>query len=142
MIGGGWLISLSAMIRSGMILNQALQSMRAASTKNPWLADRLTRIIGQLQLGKNLGRAMEGAQTGFPDPEIVDDLVIYSDMPNFSEVLYRIGQQWVEDGVEAVETQAMILNQVLFVVMAIVVGWFCFGVMEIQNQISSQLGSF
>lgn len=141
MVGGGWLISLSALIHSGMILTQALHSMRSASVNNPWLADRLGRIIGQMQMGKNLGRAMEGAETGFPDPEIVDDLVTYSDMPEFSDVLHRIGQQWIKDGIAAVELQSMAMNGVLFVVMSAIVGWFSYGVMDIQNQISAQMGA-
>ena len=140
-VGGGWLMSLAALLNSGTTLIDAMQSMRQAArdpkTGNPWLLERLSRTVYHINQGLNLGRALEATKTHFPDQEIVEDLVFYSDMPEFDRVLLQIGQDWVSDGVAKVQIQARILKTLAIMFASVLVGFLFVGFFEMQAQLSS-----
>ena len=134
LVGGSWMVSLSAMIKSGVTLTAAMKQMRDSS--NPWLAERLNDTLYHISSGKNLGSALDAAGHNFPDREIIDDLMIYADLSDFDEVLSRIGRSWVSEGLRKVEEQSSLLNNTLRLIVGAVVGWFAYSTVVLQNQLS------
>lgn len=138
--GGGWMLSLSALIQSGVIMREALQMMR--ETSSPWMDERLRMTSYLLRSGKSLGVALSETGLEFPDRDLIDDLVVYSEFPDFDAVLYKIAKEWMSEGLEAVQVQASALNQITMIILGIVVAWFSYGTVEIQTQIGSHFSSF
>jgi|UPI000564A17B type II secretory pathway component PulF len=136
-VGSGFLVSLSALLRAGVQLQEAI--MQARKYASPYLEIRLSAILLGIRKGRMLGDALDEAQYHFPDREIIDDLITYSSLPNFDTVLYTYGQQWMTEGIKAVRHQASILQGLAFLVMASVIGWLVTGVMEIQQQLGAAL---
>lgn len=137
LIGSGWIMSLASLIKSGETVLGSLQKMQRVSRKNKWLHDRLGRTIFYYNTGLNLGEALEATKTDFPDGEIVDDLVIYSDMEGFDEILYSIGKEWTQTGLEKIRQQAALLNTGAIMLIGLVLGWFTYAVVSIQMSMGS-----
>jgi type II secretory pathway component PulF len=133
-VGGGWMLSLAALVKSGTTISVALNQLRASA--DPWLYERITSLMHEINKGKNLGVALEATGYNFPDKGIIDDFTSYSELPNFDDVLYREGKNWVTEGVAQIEKQAFALKSTMSVVMGVVMMWFAYGTMDIQNQIS------
>jgi len=145
LMGGGWILSFSSLVKSGESIMDSVKNMRrlAASgkTKNRWLNERLTAAIYYLSQGKNIGQALDLSGYKFPDEEIVVDLVSYSDQPNFDETLYQLGQEWIDEGMESFQKQSKILNSMAFMAIGGVVGWFVMGLFQLYGQIGDSFGS-
>jgi type II secretory pathway component PulF len=136
-VGAGFLVSLSALLRSGVKLQDAItESMKYSS---PYLSVRLSSILLGIRKGRMLGDALDESQYLFPDREIIDDLIVYSSLPGFDKVLYNYGQEWMKEGIKSVQSQAAILKGVAFIVMASVIAWLVTGVMQIQQQLGSAM---
>lgn len=133
LIGGGWLISLSALIKSGVTLTEAVEQLKVGAS--PWLYERLERTLVYMRAGKNLGLALEATKYEFPDMEIVDDLVSYSELPNFDTILYNLGRSWIEHGLEKIQEQAAVMSVVGRLIVGVFIIWFSYGTIQIQNQI-------
>lgn len=142
-VAGGWLLSLSSLVRAGVKVVDAIREMRKAARVqrggNPWLCERMSRTLRHLEDGKLLGDALDAAGMGFPDPVLVDDLVVYSRLPGFENNLYRIGQEWLDEGLREVKRNAGILNAVSMLLMGCVAAWFALSVVNVQMQIGAHL---
>ncbi len=136
-VGSSFLVSLAAMLRGGIMLNTSILQIK--SFASPYLALRLQAILVGINKGEGLGGAMYSAKYEFPDRTIVDDLVTYSSLPNFAEVLDKFGQLWMIKGVEAVKKQAQVMKGFASLMMAVVIGWLVFGVMQVQQQIAAAI---
>lgn len=137
LVGSGWVMSLASLIKSGETVLNALHKMQRISRNNKWLYDRLNKTIFFYNTGLNLGEALEATKTGFPDREIVDDLVIYADMEGFDEILYSIGKEWADTGLEKIKQQAAILNTGAILMVGVILGWFTYAVVSIQMSMGS-----
>lgn len=137
LVGSSFLVSLSALLRAGVQLQDALgQTIKFA---NPYLAVRITGILTEISKGRTFGDALDAARYEFPDKEIIDDLITYSTLPNFDKILYEYGQEWMTEGVESVKAQAAILQSVAVMFMSGVIIWLVLGVMQIQQQLGAAL---
>ena len=136
-VGSSFLVSLAAMIRGGVMLHTAIIQMKVYAS--PYLAIRLQAILVGINKGEGLGGAMDSSHYEFPDKAIVDDLVTYSTLSNFAEVLDRLGQLWMTEGIVAVKKQAQIMKGFASLLMAFVIGWLVFSVMQIQQQIGAAI---
>lgn len=139
-VGSGFLVSLSSLLRAGIKLEDAIsQTIQYA---DPYLAIRLKAILTESQKGRSFGDALDATQFNFPDREIIDDLITYSSLPNFDQILYSYGQEWMKDGIETVEEQAVILEGFAFLMMASAIGWLVTGIMQMQEQIAAAIQQF
>jgi type II secretory pathway component PulF len=109
----------------------------AAKGHNRWLHDRLSKTIFYFSSGYNLGQALEATGTDFPDRELVDDLVIYSELSGFDRILYGLGREWVDNGMERIKQQSSVLNTAAIVFIGAVLGWFTYAVVSIQMSMGS-----
>jgi len=133
-VGTSWLFALATLLANGVTQAECIESMyRASVRKNPWLADRLKKVSYNLKGGSSLGPALAATGTEFPDPEIIEDLLIYSELDNFDVALFNIGRQWVDSGLEKMELQAAILSGTIRNIVYAIIAWFAFGTIQIMN---------
>lgn len=75
-----------------------------------------------------------------PDPEIINDLKIYSELDNFEEALENLANEWLDESVYLIENKASILNMIAILTVAGIIAWAVMGTFEMQDQITSSMG--
>ena len=138
-IGVSWLLALSALVRAGMPVSRAVQSLMSEDS-TPYLKHRLNRALMFIRNGDNLGEALYHTRLGFPDEEIVGDLRIYSELDNFQESLENLANGWLENSIRTIGKQAEILNAIAILMIAGVIGWVVWGTFVMQDQMVSGMG--
>jgi type II secretory pathway component PulF len=142
--GAGWLLSLSAMLRCGTTLHSSIaqiKQMAGGKKGNPWLFERMDLTLWGINNGLNIGDSLDRTKTGFPDQEIIDDLIVYSDLQNFDDTLHKLGAQFIDSGLKKIDEQAKILNTAVKIFFGLTVAMFAFGIMAVQMQITEYFNS-
>lgn len=137
-VGITWLLALSALVKGGVPVSIALQSLRKDSS--PYLKERIDKTLSFVKNGDNLGQSLMKTGLNFPDKEIISDLKIYSELDNFEEALEKLANDWLEESVYMIEQKASILNMVALLSVSGVIAWAVFGVFEMQEQITDSMG--
>jgi type II secretory pathway component PulF len=135
--GSSWLISLASMMEAGMRLEDALTALRRNAT--PWLQTRIDSALRGIRAGHNLGDALLMSGYKFPDPEIIDDLGVYSSMSGFSEALNIVGNEWMEESVNRVNSIMGVIFVVGICVVGGLIGFMVGGMFAMQVQLQSIL---
>ncbi len=137
-MGITWLLALSALVKGGVPVSVALQSLRRDS--NPYLRERIDKTMIYIKNGDNLGQSLMKTGLNFPDKEIISDLKIYSELDNFEDALEKLANDWLEESVYMIEQKASILNMAALLAVSGVIAWAVFGVFEMQEQITDAMG--
>lgn len=137
-VGITWLLALSALIKGGLPVSVALQSLKRDAS--PYLKERIDHTLKFVKNGDNLGQALNKTGFEFPDKEIIADLKIYAELDNFEEALESLANNWLEESVYMIEQKAEILNAVAILCVAAIIAWSVFGVFDMQDQITSAMG--
>jgi len=133
--GAAWLISLSALIKSGVRLEQALQKLSHNSGK--WMRNRIAASLAGMRAGLPLGDALDRSGYNFPDAEIIDDLQVYAKLSGFDEALSILGKEWIAEGVERIKKQMRVLNSIAILFVAIVIAVEAGGIFAMQTQLQA-----
>ena len=110
--GISWLLALSALVKSGTPVSTSLRALRRDASR--YLQER--------------------------DPEIINDLKIYSELDNFEEALDKLATEWLDESVYLIENKASIMNMVAILTVAGIVAWAVMATFEMQDQITSAMG--
>jgi len=137
-VGITWLLAMSALIKGGTPVANALRALRRDSTR--YLRERIDKTLVFINNGDNLGQALAKTGLEFPDPEIIGDLKIYSEMDNFEEALDKLANEWLENSAYTIEQKASILNMVALLLVSGVIAWAVMGTFVMQDQITSAMG--
>ncbi len=138
-VGISWLLAMAALVKSGSPVSNAMRNLRRDSTR--YLKERIDKTTVFINNGDNLGQALFKTGLDFPDTEIIGDLKIYSELDNFEEALDKLANEWLEESVYVIEQKASILNMVALLAVGGVIAWAVMGVFEMQDQITSSMGS-
>lgn len=133
--GAAWLISLSALIKAGVRLEQALQKLSHHSRR--WMKNRIAAALSGMRGGLPLGDALARSGYAFPDEEIIDDLVVYSKLSGFDEALSILGKEWIAEGVARIKGQMRILNGIAILFVAVVIAVEAGGMFAMQTQLQT-----
>lgn len=136
-IGAGFMLTVSGMIKSGIPVPRILQMLQRGAS--PWYVEKLSRTLFQVNNGKNLGEALHKTNFNFPDKETVQDLRAYAALNKFDETLDNLGKEWLEESVEKVQAQTGILRMISFLFLGFVFSWIAAGMFSLQQQITSSL---
>jgi type II secretory pathway component PulF len=109
-----FLITVSAMMRSGMPMQLALSEMERFA--KPWLKEHIQRMMERLGKGKRETVAMD---TGFLLDDISDRLQIYSRLPNFTVVMENLGRDAMANIRQGMDQMASRINVVVMVIIAV-----------------------
>ena len=138
-VGISWLLAMAALIKGGTPVSTALRALRHDATR--YLRERIDKTLVFVNNGDNLGQALGKTKMDFPDKEVVDDLKIYSELDNFEEALDNMANEWLEESVIMIEEKASILNMVALLSIGAVIAWAVMGTFEMQDQITSSMGT-
>lgn len=138
-VGSVWMFSVATFMRAGMPIRDILDSMLTGRL-SPWLRERVTAISDIYDTGKNLGESMQLAGCGFPDRELIDDLLVYATLPEFDEHLYGMSKDWLKDGVETVEEQAMFINVACTIFIILLVSAVVIAMNPMQQELTTSFG--
>ncbi len=137
--GISWLLALSALVKGGTPVSTALRALRRDASK--YLKERIDKTLVFVNNGDNLGQALAKTGLNFPDKEIISDLKIYSELDNFEEALDNLANEWLDESVYMIEERAGILNMVALLAIGGVIAWAVMGTFDMQDQITSGMGS-
>jgi type II secretory pathway component PulF len=133
--GSSFLLAFAALLGAGITIEKALY--RQCESAGPWLRERLEGALLGVKSGLNCGEALRNAGYGFPSPEIVDDLCVYSEYRGFPEVLQRLADEWMEEGVARISAQMKVANGLAIAALTGVIAWLAVGMFSIQEQVVS-----
>lgn len=137
LVGSVWLYTVSAMLKSDIQLSTALTHMESASTTSAWLRERVAAIRAGLAHGMNFGTALDEAGHQFPDRELVEDILVYSKLPEFDERLHDIARQWLGSGIERIQQQARAINVLCIFGIVLLMSGVGLAVASLQQQMGS-----
>ena len=136
--GATWLISYAALSESGMESKQVLSQIRRTASR--WLDERLETVQFALAKGRNIGEALRLSGYGFPGPDIIDDLEIFSTFPNLHDKLMLLAEQSLTDTRDSVSLTNKIVSEVSRMFVAIVFAVIFFGLMGIIQSVAGSAG--
>lgn len=137
--GISWLLALSALVKGGTPVSTALRALRRDASK--YLKERIDKTLVYINNGDNLGQALNKTGLSFPDPEIIADLKIYSELDNFEEALDNLANDWLEESVYMIEEKAGLLNMIALLSIGGIIAWAVMGTFAMQDQITNSMGS-
>lgn len=138
-VGCGFLVAFSSLQTAGFTVEKSLN--RLALHARPWLRQRIDDMLFGVKSGLNVGEAMKNTGYRFPSAEIVDDLCVYAEYNGFAEALKTLADEWMQEGVTALETQMKVVNGAAIIVLALVLVWLVTGFFGIQQEIASMARS-
>lgn len=138
-IGSLWLFTLSTLMQSGIQLSQAMNDMLSTSGTSPWLKERLNSVKAQLNLGKGLGQALDDSGYRFPATDIIEDLRVYSKLPGFDAQLHLIAEEWLDEGMETIKTQAKLINTACIIGIISMLSSIVLAVTSLQQQLGQNI---
>lgn len=137
-VGVTWMLAMSALVRAGTPVSQALRSLRHDAS--PYLRHRIDSALVFVNNGDNIGEALNKTGLGFPDTEIIGDLRIYSEMDNFQDALDQMANEWLESSVSGIAQKAGVLNMIATLFVSGVIAWSVMGTFAMQDQITKAMG--
>lgn len=137
-VGVTWMLAMSALVRAGTPVSQALRSLRHDAS--PYLLYRIDTALVFINNGDNLGEALNKANLGFPDKEIIGDLRIYSEMDNFQAALDQMANEWLESSISGISQKAAVLNMIATLFVSGAIAWAVMGTFAMQDQITKAMG--
>lgn len=109
-VGSVWLFTVASLMQAGKQLKDILNDMTNSEICTPYLESRIFAILDNYGEGKKLGEALILAKTDFPDKELINDINIYSNLPDFKNKIYTIAEDYVKIGDEKIKENAKLLQ--------------------------------
>lgn len=109
-MGASFLLSLSALVSSGVKLHVALaEIMKNAS---PWYKERVHAALFGINSGVKFGDALDNSGYDFPDREAIHFIKAISDGGKLELVLNDYAREWLEESVSKVDIMASVIFNV------------------------------
>ncbi|MEW9809763.1 MAG: type II secretion system F family protein [Candidatus Symbiodolus clandestinus] len=105
--GATFLLNISALIKSGMRLNVALEQLTERA--NPWLRTRLEAAAEELAIGKNFGEALNDTGYHFPDKKANRFLAVIAAYSGIDVAMAKFGNSWLEETVAYIQRIAKLI---------------------------------
>lgn len=136
-IGSGFMLTISGMIKSGIAIPRSLQMLQRGAS--PWYVEKLSRTLYHVNNGNNLGESLHKTNFHFPDTETVQDLRAYASLNKFDETLDKLGTEWLEDSVAKIQAQTATMRNMALILLGGVFSWIAMGLFSLQMQITGSL---
>ncbi len=133
--GATFLIALSALLRSGVALADAMKYLRANAS--PWVSGHLALMQSRVRAGNDYGEAMN---TGLLDDETSDQVMIYAQVSNFDQAILSIGARSIERGIKRIDSQFGVVRNICLVLIGVSIAWIYSTNLDVQQKIASRAG--
>ncbi|PKU22812.1 type II secretion system F family protein [Telmatospirillum siberiense] len=134
-MGTSFLASLVAFLKAGMPVPEALRRLRTIA--NPWLRERIDATLYFVNSGYDLGEALHLTGYRFPAREIVEDLRIYASLGNLEEAMGRLSAEWMKLSLDSLQAKSDAMKVAGMVFVAGTIAWIQFGIIAVQQQLTS-----
>ncbi|MEA9392190.1 type II secretion system F family protein [Acerihabitans sp. TG2] len=132
-IGASFLLSLSALVSSGVKLNVALaEIMQEAS---PWYKERVHAALFGINSGVKFGDALANSGYDFPDREAIQFIKAISDGGKLDLVLNDYAREWLEESVVKVDLMASVLFNVGIALVGAAILFVTLGMNDMANMV-------
>lgn len=135
--GSSFLLAISSLMAAGVKLDENSLA-KIARKADPYLNERVRAIRKSISAGENLGDSLYKSGYKFPDEDIIDDLQIYARLRGFDQNLIRITRVWVDSLVERVNTTMKIVNTIILMLIAVVIGCLISAFYGVFQQLQTQ----
>jgi type II secretory pathway component PulF len=106
--GAMFLLSLSALLKAGVPLGEAVRQVRTIAS--PWVRDHLALMQRSLSSGKSYAVALN---TGLLDKPLMRQVSIYSELTAFDHAIKSIGERAIDATVDRVRAQAAVIRALI-----------------------------
>jgi type II secretory pathway component PulF len=137
--GASFMISMRGFLVSGVTVPDALRKIKANA--KPYLKSRTDKIYKGVNMGSNLGVAMQKAGQNFPDTEIMGEISIYAELEGFAENLDVLAKEWIEGATEKTKAVSKIMSTLMMVLLTITIGFIASSIFELQDIIAKSVQS-
>jgi len=127
-VGAAWLYSLAVLLGAGIQLRTIFSEIIGSKDSTPYIRERTRAIDRQIGYGKNLGVAMQDSGYVFPSMEVIDDMVVYAELPDLSKQIVDIAQEQMEECLESVKNK---MNKLKYILIATVAGLVLFVIQSV-----------
>lgn len=134
-IGAGFMLTVSGMIRAGIAVPKILTMLQRGAS--PWYVEKLSKTLYQVKNGHNLGEALYRTGFNFPDKDTVADLRAYANLNKFDETLQRLGEEWLGDAIKRIKAQMAVLFMTCLLFFGGVFFWIAGGIFSLVNQVQA-----
>jgi toxin co-regulated pilus biosynthesis protein E len=109
--GSLFLVSLSALMGTGMDIYKALEELKTLSSG--YLRSHISKMQSKLLSGGHIGEALE---TNLLDKETAIDMRVYGSKPDVESKMGIIGKNAIENGVKRIEIIGGMLKSIMFII--------------------------
>ena len=106
-----WLMTFNALLDAGIADTEALKTQ--LETASPWLASRLRHLLVSLRDGKSLPDAMTRSGTGFPSPDLIEEISAYTGFKDFPVKMKRVSNEYADKLEKRLTVLAVVLSGVV-----------------------------
>lgn len=132
--GASFMISMRGFMVSGVSVHDALRKI--AKTAPPYLKTRTETIYKGVNMGHNLGAAMQKSGHNFPDPDIAGEIYIYAELDGFSENLDILAKEWIDGSIEKTKATSKLISNIMLAALALTIGFIATSMFELQDIIT------
>ena len=136
--GALFLLGLAVMIRSGIPLQRALNTL--AEHANPWLRQRINGALLGTSKGLNLGEALAQSGHDFPDKDTIRFVRTLASKSGFAESLNSYAETQMEEEVKQVESGAKVFAGVAVVIVVLIALLIAAAAFDIQASVDMAIG--
>ncbi len=138
--GSVWLIGLSGLIGSG--INEVTALKELASYNSAYMKERLKSFYLNMQNGMNLGEAMLVSGFDYPDKDVVDDIVVFSNFPNFNKKLDMIAQANIQKTKNMIKGVSIALQAVINIFLYTIILLIVAGTLSLVQSVSNSVNHY
>ncbi len=135
LVGARTLQALASLMSSGYSVPRALEILESLSRRSPWLSERFNATLYHLRSGEQLGVAFELTKLHFPDPELIEDLIVFATLDKFDETLIKKARNWTDESINTVSITSKLLNNLLLICIGSFIAFMTMGIMGIGARI-------
>jgi type II secretory pathway component PulF len=132
--GSGFLLGMSALLGAQVPLKRSLEILEEQG--NPWMRERINSARQEVLRGRNLGEALRIGKYNFPDPQVAVDLEILAERADVGSVIEQVTEEWINDQIDVMNTQAMIARNVGMAVVGAVIAWTMMSIFGVVTELS------
>jgi Type II secretory pathway, component PulF len=130
-LGASFLLSLSALVSSGVKLDVALQEIMFRAS--PWYKERVRAVLFGINSGVPFGEALHNSGYNFPDKEAIQFIRAISDGGKLELVLTDYARDWLEESVRKVDLMSSLLFNIGIIFVAALILLVTMGMNDIAN---------
>lgn len=133
--GSTFLVNMAVLMRASIPPNEALSIL--GEYASPWLKERIAAARHGLNVGSNLGVALDNAGHDFPDKKAIQFIRILASRTGFPEALNRYSNRWLTNSIKRLQQLSQITFVIAMLLNAALMALVVDGTQEMQSSFES-----